>query len=164
MVPHAVLVADNRYWIRLTHRLPYRVVVQPFAKEHAAALRAQLASHDRVRLDTLLRRHAPGKVRYTLPALYLEEPLDLADVRPRPDYPMPGAVPEGTARHGRNASTAVEAATGRMQILALPSLDVRVQRLKDWLRYEVRYKRVDRGTLETAGRFTRGPFHAARRD
>ena len=155
---------DNRYWIRLTHRLPYRVVVQPFAKEHAAALRAQLASHDRVRLDTLLRRHAPGKVRYTLPALYLEEPLDLADVRPRPDYPMPGAVPEGTARHGRNASTAVEAATGRMQILALPSLDVRVQRLKDWLRYEVRYKRVDRGTLETAGRFTRGPFHAARRD
>ena len=160
---------DNRYWIRLTHRLPYRVVVQPFAKEHAAALRAQLTPHNRARLETLLRRHAPGKVRYTLPALYLEEPLDLADVRPRPDYPMPGAVPEGTARHGRNASTAAEAtasaaaAAGKIQILALPSLDVRVRRLDDWLRYEIRYKMVDRGTLETAGGFASGAFDAARK-
>ena len=166
---------DNRYWIRLMHRLPYRVVVQPYAQEYAAAFRAQLTPVERRRLEALLSHYAPAKVRYTLPALYLDEDLDLSDVRPRLDYPIPSAVPGGGYRNDKKASTSQDpvpdldqrmttagGTTGKtkMKMLALPSLDVRIPGLKDWLLYEIRYKRVDRDTLESAGGFCREPFVA----
>ncbi|KAK7747015.1 hypothetical protein SLS62_009272 [Diatrype stigma] len=137
---------DNRFWIRWTHRLPCRVFVQPFAKEHARPLRERLAPHDRARLAALLKRHAPGKVRYTLPAIYLERDLDLEDpyagLSPDPAAPYPSGVPD----------------IADMKLLALPTLGVRIPELDRWLEYQVRYRRVDRGTLETVGSFRRGPF------
>lgn len=196
---------DNRFWIRLTHRLPYRIVVQPFAKEHGKPLRELLDPDDRARLAALLKRYAPGKVRYTLPAIYLEEDLDLEDVKPRSDYPAqqrsdpdPNPDPdlnlklmnldEGEEGEGEGeketAMTTAEdnkdrvgrksrAASidpnlrvpdiSKMKLLALPTLDVQIPRLNEWLHYEVRYRRVDRGTLETAGTFHRGSLSLRRR-
>ncbi|KAI1471996.1 uncharacterized protein F4812DRAFT_456096 [Daldinia caldariorum] len=81
---------DGRYWFRIQHRFPYRVLVLPFLLEHAKDFRENLPPADRKRLAALLKRYAPGKVRFTLPAFYLEEPLDLLDpdCEPRPRYPM----------------------------------------------------------------------------
>ena len=180
---------DNRYWIRVMHRLPYRVAVRPYGREHAAAFRAQLAPPERTRLEALLARYAPAKTRYTLPALYLEEDFNLADAhaRPRTNYPVPpGAGPDGSEKNAGSTTsrdadlnldmyqdqdqdqttpttttTTAEdhtATTGKtktkaktkMKLLALPSLEVRIPRLRDWLRYEIRYRRVDRATLEAA--------------
>ncbi|KAI1803809.1 hypothetical protein F4811DRAFT_312687 [Daldinia bambusicola] len=81
---------DGRYWFRIQHRFPYRVLALPFLLEHAKDFREHLPPQDRKRLAALLKRYAPGKVRFTLPAFYLEEPLDLLDqnCEPRPRYPM----------------------------------------------------------------------------
>ncbi|KAI8624595.1 adenine nucleotide alpha hydrolases-like protein [Xylariaceae sp. FL1651] len=155
---------DGRFWIRIMHRLPYRIIVQPFVKEHAKAFRELLAPDDRDRLAVLLKRYAPGKVRYTLPALYLEEDLDLNDVKPRPFYPVPLWV----FRHMR-AGQAKESEdppsqhpkvldVSKMKLVALPSLDIQIPKLENWLQYEIRYRRANRGTLNTAGSFHRGSF------
>ncbi|RYP87894.1 hypothetical protein DL770_004728 [Monosporascus sp. CRB-9-2] len=149
---------DNRFWIRLAHRLPYRIIVQPFAKEHAKPFRELLPPDDRGRL-ALLKRYAPGKVRYTLPAIYLEEDLDLDSMVPRPDYPSPEPTPEEELRKSRrvlNDPHLVD--TSKMKLLALPTLGIQIPGVEHRLRYEVRYRRVDRKTLETAGTFHRGSF------
>ena len=65
------LLFDGRFWIRLMHRLPCRLRVAPFAPEHHKPFREALADDGaRKELAALLRRYAPGKTRYTLPAVY----------------------------------------------------------------------------------------------
>ncbi|KAI0394581.1 adenine nucleotide alpha hydrolases-like protein [Xylariaceae sp. FL0594] len=178
---------DGRFWVRVTHRLPYRVLVLPFMKEHAKRFREQLpAGEDRDRLAALLKRYAPGKTRYTLPALYLEEDLDLLRPEPRLYYPLPPCSikslfhdeesgPEAEARrmgageatgtanggyHQVNANTDPNSRhpdvldTSKLKLLALPSLDVQVPHLEDWLEYEIRFRRMDRGTMEKAGKYS----------
>ncbi|KAI0485392.1 adenine nucleotide alpha hydrolases-like protein [Xylaria cf. heliscus] len=160
---------DGRFWVRLRYRLPYRVILQPFLREHAKAFREELSPQDRDRLAVLLKRYAPGKTRYTLPALYLEEDLDLNNVVPRPYYPLPPSetqtipgvservLPTGarwntdpTSEHPRVLDTS------KMKLVALPSLDIHVPGLDAWLEYEIRYRHIDRGTTATAGSFWRG--------
>ncbi len=65
------LIYDGRFWIRLMHRLPSPLRVAPFALEHHKPFREALADDGaRKELAGLLRRYAPGKTRYTLPAVY----------------------------------------------------------------------------------------------
>jgi tRNA(Ile)-lysidine synthase len=47
---------DGRFWIRLTHRLPYRVVVMPFMADHAKPFRESLDPKMRVRLHNALKK------------------------------------------------------------------------------------------------------------
>ncbi|KAI0402980.1 adenine nucleotide alpha hydrolases-like protein [Xylaria palmicola] len=171
---------DGRFWVRLRHRLHYRVVMRPFLREHAKAFRERLAPADREHLAALLKRHAPGKARYTLPALYHVEEYNLDDAVPPPSYPCSPAVarqaaaaagavvvsaPNGQLRDGEAEAedyvfdtnpTAPDPA--HMRLVALPSLGVEVPGLDEKLQYEIRYRRVDRATLDTAGTFFRGPF------
>ncbi|KAI0426991.1 adenine nucleotide alpha hydrolases-like protein [Xylaria sp. FL1042] len=153
---------DGRFWMRMRHRLPYRVILQPFDLSHAKTFRESLPPEDRDRLGALLKRYAPGKTRYTLPALYLEEDLDLNDVKPRRYYPLSPALvrkyyesemtADPTSDHPRTFDMS------KMKPLALPSLDVQIPHLDDWLEFEIRYRYVERAVLGTAGSFYRGSF------
>ncbi|KAI0518565.1 hypothetical protein F5B22DRAFT_71021 [Xylaria bambusicola] len=148
---------DGRFWVCVRHRLPYRVILQPFALSHAKAFRESLAPADRDRLAAVLKRSAPGKTRYTLPALYLEEHLDLEDMHVRRYYPE---SPAGLLRYAGDTA-ALEADpsisdhprvidVSKMRLIALPSLDIRIPKLDEWLEYQIRYRRVDPETLEKA--------------
>lgn len=181
---------DGRYWVRLKHRLPCPVVVQPFLAEHNTRSRRKLlAPHpgDRDRLSAALQRHAQGKARYTLPAVYVEGPLDLARAaraRRRPDRPsnhLPDVTPdvtttmtiensdEGEVSEEKSGSSSSSSAVdeslyskvlgpSEMMLVALPTLDVRMPGLDEWVSYEIRYRKVDRDTLNAAGTFHRGSF------
>lgn len=156
---------DGRFWIRIRHRLPYRVILHPFSRSHAKAFRSLLALEDRDRLAVLLKRHAPGKTRFTLPALYLEEDLDLTNVDPRPYYPFPPSIASpmaGVGSVGEHTDPTSDHPrvidVSKTKLIALPSLDVHVPHLDAWLEYEVRYRRVDRNTLSTAGSSHRASF------
>lgn len=67
---------DGRYWARSRTRLPFKVYLAPFEPEHQKPFRSALGS-DRAKNDLarMLRRYAPAKVRYTLPALYVNAPI-----------------------------------------------------------------------------------------
>ncbi|KAI0843742.1 adenine nucleotide alpha hydrolases-like protein [Hypoxylon sp. FL0890] len=156
---------DGRYWIHIEHRLPYRLVVQPFLLEHAKPFRELLTPDDKNRLAAILKRYAPGKVRYTLPAIYLEEHLDLDNVVPRPNYPYPGRTNRG--EDGGEGKWEVSSHpkvldNSKMKLVALPTLDIQIPGLEEWAWYEIRYRKVDRDTLRVAGSFHRGPFVAPR--
>ncbi|KAI1780601.1 adenine nucleotide alpha hydrolases-like protein [Hypoxylon cercidicola] len=167
---------DGRYWVHVEHRLPHRLVVQPFLASHAKAFRERLAPPDRAPLAAALRHLAPGKARYTLPAVYLEEPLDLDltlgphGPAPRPDeYPNPpdAAGDEGEEGEGQGQGEDAKGSPhpkvrdpSKMMLVALPTLDMRVPGLDDWVACGIRYRRVDRDTLKTAGTFRRGSFAA----
>ena len=160
---------DGRFWIRLRHRLPYRVILHPFELSHAKTFRESLAPEDRARLGALLKRYAPGKTRYTLPALYLEEDLDLLNVKPRRYYPISPAVLHmcypTRARKGLTDPTSDHPTTldvSKLKLIALPSLEVQIPHLDDWLQYEIRYRRVDRSTLETASSTNYSSFVSSR--
>ncbi len=49
-----------------------------------------------------------------------------------------------------------------MKLIALPSLNIQIPHLERWLEFEIRYRRIDRATLETAGSFHRTPFVPSR--
>lgn len=62
---------DNRFWVSLRCRVPFDVVVAPFEAQYAKAFRETMGPRGKEMLDAALRKHAPGKVRYTLPAIYV---------------------------------------------------------------------------------------------
>ncbi|KAK0634746.1 hypothetical protein B0T17DRAFT_480522 [Bombardia bombarda] len=65
------LLFDGRYWVRIKSRLPTGVCVEPFEPEHQKGFREGLGDDGaRNELALKLKRYAPGKVRYTLPAIY----------------------------------------------------------------------------------------------
>jgi hypothetical protein len=139
--------------------------MQPFVKEHAKAFREQLIPDDRDRLAVLLKRYAPGKVRYTLPALYLEEDFDLKDMRPRP-RPSNLALQHDTAGDGDHTQPLCLPPrvldVSKMKPIALPSLNIQIPGLDDWLEYEIRYRHIDRQTLRTAGSSYQKSFRSPR--
>ncbi|KAI1323840.1 adenine nucleotide alpha hydrolases-like protein [Xylariaceae sp. FL0255] len=163
---------DGRFWIRITHRLPYRVILQPFLLEHAKPFRELLEPRDRDRLSAMLKRYAPGKVRYTLPALYLEENLNLDNPLPRPFYPVPPSDFSNSTKHSisqEDREMLIAPSnhprlpdTSKMKLVALPTLDISIPKIEDWLEYEIRYKRADRDTLNTAGSAHRGSSNSSR--
>ncbi|KAI0131163.1 hypothetical protein F4814DRAFT_405104 [Daldinia grandis] len=172
---------DSRYWFHIRHRFPYRVLILPFLKEHAKAFREQLPPEDQKRLAILLKRYAPGKVRYTLPAIYLEEPLCLLDMEnttPRPGYPKLPLKAVSTDSNSGDSSSEAEGEsekngkqdphsmhptildTSKIKLLALPTLGIQLPALDNWMSYETRYRKVDGETLRMAGTFHRGSFAA----
>ncbi|KAI0900357.1 adenine nucleotide alpha hydrolases-like protein [Annulohypoxylon nitens] len=181
---------DNRYWFHAEHRFPYRVILHPFLAAHSKPFRALLPPETRARLDMYLKRFAPGKVRYTLPAIYLEEDLDLScpmyDIKPRETYPNPisweyskhvpgdgegvgdgrgadrGIAQEGERRDRSTHPRVLD--SSKMKLLALPTLDIQIPRLDDWMEYEIRYRKADRKTLGIAGTWDRGSFGTLRKE
>ncbi|KAF9878475.1 pp-loop family protein [Colletotrichum karsti] len=104
---------DGRFWIRVKGRVRACFRVAPFGAQHAKAFREGLADEGaRSKLEVVLKRFAPGKVRYTLPALY--------------------AV-------NRDEETGCEI----LRMLALPTLGVQLPGVERWVKYEVRYRKVD---------------------
>lgn len=120
---------DGRYWIRVGFGNRSMFQVQPFRPEHAKAFRKALPPLRRAKLEKLLKTYAPGKVRYSLPALYCVE-------RERDHY----------SQH----------TTTTLTLLALPTLRIHVPGLERWVRYEVRYKKVDTTLLGHQPRGDRG--------
>lgn len=164
---------DGRFWIHMTYRLPYGAVIMPLLREHAKLFRESLSPEDRDRLNAILKKYAPGKVRYTLPAIYSSEYVDLSCMKHWVDNPVPEKIPEipGLSPEVKDARTEYKRKFGhrvprpplepsKMMLLALPTLDIKLPGLDKWLLYEVRYKRVDRSVLQTMGTFVRGSFKA----
>lgn len=167
-------IYDGRYWVRLYHRLPCAVHVGPFEMEHQKPFREALDDRSKNDLLSMLRRYAPGKIRYTLPAIYAT--CDVSDLLAggdwwpnwRPPQASPSARhvdatetnregPEGVTDMIRNIrakklnevlSTRVQWENdrrfcGTTQLLALPTLGISLPGLDDWLRWDIRYRKVD---------------------
>ncbi|KAH7160642.1 hypothetical protein EDB81DRAFT_923744, partial [Dactylonectria macrodidyma] len=124
---------DGRYWIRVGHNTRSAFRVQPFRPEDAKAFRKALPPLRRAKLERLLKHYAPGKVRYTLPALYGVE---------------------------RERDHFTQHVTQTVTMLALPTLGIHIPGLERWVRYEAHYKKVDTTLL---GHESRGEArHVAR--
>lgn len=121
---------DGRFWVRLSLRLAGTFRIAPFRAEHAKAFRRALGAEQRGRLEALLRAYAPGKVRYTLPAVYFAGEVDVAAKTAR-------ICRVASGREGR----------GEEMLLALPSLGVHLPGLEEMVEYEVRYKKVGEEVL-----------------
>ncbi|KAG5793590.1 hypothetical protein H9Q69_007369 [Fusarium xylarioides] len=125
---------DGRFWIRIGRNRWPMWQVHPYRAEFAKAFRKALPPLRKARLEKLLKHYAPGKIRYTLPAIYGVE-------RKRDPY-------------SQHISTT-------LTLLALPTLGIRVPGLERWVKYDVRYKKVDVSLLghhprrEIRGRFVR---------
>lgn len=107
---------DGRFWVRIGYNNKPMFQVQPYRPEHAKGFRKALPPTRRARLERLLKHYAPGKARYSLPALY------------------------GIERQQDHYSQHV---TTILTLLALPTLGIHVPGLERWVRYDVRYKNVD---------------------
>jgi tRNA(Ile)-lysidine synthase len=64
---------DGRYWIRVQNLGTASLLIQPFSGKHLAEFRASLTRSDESRLRWDLKKKAPGKVRWTLPAIVRKE-------------------------------------------------------------------------------------------
>ncbi|CAK7564153.1 MAG: hypothetical protein SEPTF4163_002037 [Sporothrix epigloea] len=74
---------DGRFWCRTRTRLPTHVVLQPFDSAHSKPFRDALANSTKSlsQLEPFLaalKTYAPGKVRYTLPAIYVTSDINWA--------------------------------------------------------------------------------------
>ncbi|KAH6851048.1 hypothetical protein B0I37DRAFT_127581 [Chaetomium sp. MPI-CAGE-AT-0009] len=179
---------DGRFWIRLLHRLPCRIRVAPFEVEHYKPFREALAGDkERKELAAVLRRYAPGKTRYTLPAIYAT--VDVSQLLKGGGWwpgqsqgsgqsqgqaldPGQGLSQASVMEANRKRETSEAEAVDRtkphklsgvqaswwewerdlkskeqFQLLALPTLGVCLPGLEDWLRWEVRYRKVDNELL-----------------
>ncbi|ROT38777.1 adenine nucleotide alpha hydrolases-like protein [Sodiomyces alkalinus F11] len=85
---------DGRFWVRIRTRHKGLLRVAPFHPAHAKDFRDGLDPPGRDLLADVLRRYAPGKVRYTLPALYSVESWPERDS----PGPLPGPLPRSTPR------------------------------------------------------------------
>ncbi|KAK4186052.1 histidine phosphatase superfamily [Podospora australis] len=222
---------DNRYWVRIQTRLPFMPILAPFRLDYQQKFREALDEPSQKNLAAILRRHAPGKIRYTLPAIYA--PVDITrliqdnewwpskeELEPyyqkfdasgralgaqtgeevvinrsqsenrdtRRDANLPEMnIPCITKQKNRDipefSTTDIESrqshdpAVRRLrislrelgvlslwerglaghepkQLLALPTLDIQLPGLENWIRWEFRYRKVDSDLL-------RLPLHAS---
>ena len=123
---------DGRFWIRLRRNLSARFHIQPLLPEALKAFKLAMPPKQRAALERILRHYAPGKVRYTLPALYSAEKEE--------------------DDHQDRAARGVGDEKPRLTLLALPSLGFHVPGLERWVKYEVRYRKVDTTLLGVRGR------------
>lgn len=155
---------DNRFWIRIRSRLPVNLRVTNFGVEHAHAFRKSITNErERGMLAALLKHHAPGKVRFTLPAIYTcgdheqairDHPLRLGGAEEieddeaverwhKLDVLKKKALCQESTR--RPASTPTD-----FKLVALPSLGIQKPGMEHWLEYEIRYRRVDPRTMQNS--------------
>ncbi|KAF4336508.1 tRNA(Ile)-lysidine synthase [Fusarium beomiforme] len=100
---------DGRFWVRIGRNRWPMWQVHPYRAEYAKAFRKALSPLRRARLEKLLKHYAPGKIRYTLPAIYGVE-------RKRDPY-------------SEHISTT-------LTLLALPTLGIRIPGLERWVKYD----------------------------
>jgi tRNA(Ile)-lysidine synthase TilS/MesJ len=165
---------DGRYWVRLRARFKGAVRVAPYNEAYAKEFREGLDDKGRAALADLLRRYAPGKVRYTLPALYtVDAPPPDSDETAESDAAMevedlssPGEDDGGdavtTAPSPQPVKPAFKSDTWvsdidswrgkktRIKLLALLTLPVHLPGVEEWLQWEARYKKVDTALLDDA--------------
>lgn len=172
---------DGRFWVSICNRSPVHAAVAPFQLQHAKAFRDALPDGQaRDDLMALLKLHAPGKVRWTLPAIYtagdhmaaIADHVHVAEVekaelmeneeaeaiwqdKSQTEYreAYTSALRSENLSSGmkrqRESTESDRASKGQGRILvALPTLGIAVPGLSNWIRSEVRYKKVDRKTLE----------------
>lgn len=120
---------DGRYWIRVSACIPARFHILPLLPQHAKPFRKALPPKQRARLEQILKYYAPGKIRYSLPALYSVEATRGED--------KPGPT---------------------LTLLALPSLGIHVPGLERWVKYEARYRWIDASLLGLKKRGTQAPW------
>lgn len=160
---------DGRFWIRVRNRSPVHAAVAPFEPRFAKAFRDALPdAESRDQLAALLRLHAPGKVRYTLPAIYTAGSIERAmrdydhadaaeqervevEARKQQAEGGPGFEPEQEEEQeevprGVPGNNTIE--HEERELVALPTLGVARPGLHNWIAYMVRYKRVDKKLLE----------------
>ncbi|TWU75657.1 hypothetical protein ED733_007203 [Metarhizium rileyi] len=125
---------DGRYWIRVSACVPARFRILPLLPHHAKPFRKALPPKQRARLEQILRYYAPGKIRYSLPALYSIE-----------------------------ATRAQDESGQTLTLLALPSLGIHVPGLERWVRYEARYRWIDASLLGLKRRGTQAPIPGCHR-
>ncbi|KAK4251606.1 hypothetical protein C7999DRAFT_10567 [Corynascus novoguineensis] len=204
---------DGRYWIRLLHRLPCRLRVAPLEPEHLRPFRDALDSSasaagstagvgggevepgkerrrkkKKEELMAMLARYAPGKTRWTLPAIYAT--VDVSKLLEKEEWWPQGyhhQGDDGGVAENRNNADGSGSGVGwvggeedveerelvdrirshqlsgahlsrwewerelksreKLHLLALPTLGVGLPGLEGWLRWEVRYKKVDEELL-----------------
>ncbi|XEV01928.1 hypothetical protein FSHL1_007215 [Fusarium sambucinum] len=107
---------DGRFWVRLGPNRRPMWQLSPYRAEHAKAFRNALSPIGKARFEKLLKHYAPGKIRYALPAIYIVE-------KQQDPY-----------------STHM---TTQLTLVALPTLGIHVPGLERWVKYDVRYKKVD---------------------
>ncbi|KAK3343697.1 hypothetical protein B0T25DRAFT_486194 [Lasiosphaeria hispida] len=158
---------DGRHWVRIRNRLPFWIYVAPFDAEHQKSFRAALGDqHTKDSLSLLLKRYAPGKVRYTLPAIYasgnIDELLQGGDYWPE-EAPLhliskaraEGQDPQRVGLGGLRGDNEVArylwekegANSAKRQLLALPTLGIQLPGLENWLQWNFRYRKVDQEWL-----------------
>lgn len=171
---------DGRFWVSVHNRSPVHAAIAPFQLQHAKAFRDALPDGQaRDELMALLKMHAPGKVRWTLPALYtagdhmaaIADHVHVAEVQKaelmedaeaeakwqdqsqieyRKAYSTALRSENLSGMEQQRQSKEMESASikhGR-RLVALPTLDIALPGLSNWIRWEVRYKKIDRKTLE----------------
>ncbi|KAL7787124.1 hypothetical protein V8C37DRAFT_391104 [Trichoderma ceciliae] len=114
---------DGRFWIRVSACVAAKFHVLPFLPSSAKPFRMALPPRERANLEKVLKHYAPGKVRYSLPALYSVE----------------------ESGYGEDSEQT-------LTLLALPTLGIHVPGLERWVKYEARYKNTDITLLGSAKR------------
>lgn len=168
---------DGRFWVRVRARFKGAIRVAPYNEVYAKEFRESLDAKGRAALADLLRRYAPGKVRYTLPALYTVD-APPPEANEKPDSGAPLETDEQSA--GDEDDDAETAATSdpisqpppqplkaisrsdlwvsdidtwrgkktKIKMLALMTLPVHLPGVEKWVQWEMRYKKVDTALLE----------------
>ncbi|PSR97342.1 hypothetical protein BD289DRAFT_480189 [Coniella lustricola] len=145
---------DGRFWVALINRSSVHAIVAPFDHKHAQVFRASLPDQrSRDELMYLLRKHAPGKVRSTLPAVYTVGDLTEASVRRlqrsfgKRQLSRTCSI---TTKKPQARIGGFDGQTGnsRRVLVALPSLGIAQPGLEKWIDFGIRYKRIERRMLD----------------
>ncbi|KAL1883963.1 hypothetical protein Daus18300_000071 [Diaporthe australafricana] len=172
---------DGRFWVRMRNRSNVHASFAPFEARHAKAFRDSLPDgQERDKLMALLKHHAPGKVRYTLPAIYtggdheravreterspgMEKVSLLNEAEVKRQWKDMGLTAQRQEYHRmKDWEKAVgiwdvnhAKANGQDEkrvLVALPTLGISKPGLSNWIRYDIRYRKVDRVMLEKTAR------------
>ncbi len=159
---------DGRFWIRVRNRLSLRLVVMPFSEEHAKPFReALLDDRSRHELAALLKKHAPGKVRYTLPALYVAGDLEWA-LRGHRYWARKTPTEDGYGEKERLLPMDWEErlhwelarfdSDRQLRLIALPTLGVHMPGIEHWVQWEVRYRKLEASMVVSGDRLSDSPW------
>lgn len=133
----------GRFWVNLVHRLPNRILVGPLEAGHLRRFRELLPDDaERERLDGLLRRYAPGKVRWTLPAIYALGCVEWA-LR-EPDLSDEDMTPQ---RQTDLWSRVWDEENRTVNLVAIPTLGVQLRGIDQWIKWEFRFRKVGTDVL-----------------
>ncbi|KAI6364946.1 hypothetical protein MCOR25_005543 [Pyricularia grisea] len=131
----------GRFWVSVRHRLPIDVHIGPLALPYLRRFRDALPDDaSRRRLDDLLKRYAGNKVRWTLPAVYVSGPISWVqdpDLQENP-YTRPSRARQ------EEIMRSIQSSRDEKHIISLPTMDMCLPGLDYWLRYEFRFRKVDR--------------------